>query len=183
MCKTMYWSERGPTERIYIHFQFWAVDLCFSRNTWLTGDIFNSKTRVKPSTVSLTCCDLHNFAIWISFCSFCWANFEESIWEGTTTSIIWHFYKWHVFCLRAVCTPTGSSIQVMSATFGSWLVLITELDFIRASAVSAAFFFLENTSVVSLLMEKCCVPFQFLFRCECFQSKCVLKCRVPQSWY
>ena len=36
--------------------------------------------------------------------------------------------------------PTGSTIQVVSATFGSYLVLILELDFVRASAVSAAFF-------------------------------------------
>ena len=36
--------------------------------------------------------------------------------------------------------PTGSSIQIVSATFGSYLVLIPELDFIRASAVSVAFF-------------------------------------------
>ena len=86
-------------------------------------------------TISLTCCDLQIFAIWISFCSFCWENFKVSTWEGTTTSIIWH-----LSCLWAACTPTGSSMQVVSATFGSCLLLFPELDFIRASAVSAAFF-------------------------------------------
>ena len=160
MCKTMYWSERAL----------------------LNGYIFIFRTRIKPSTVSLTCCDLHIFAIWISFCSFCWANFQESIWEGTTTSIIWNFSIFCVSCMRDVCTPTGSFIQVVSATFGSWLVVIPKLDFFRASAVSAAFFF-QNISVVLLLMEKFYGHFQYLLRCECFQSKCVLQYRVPHSWY
>ena len=74
----------------------------------------------------------------------------------------------------ALCMPTGSSIQVVSATFGSCLVLIPELDFFRASAVSAVFLF-ENTSVVSLLMSKFYGLFQYLLPRECFQSKCVLK--------
>ena len=89
------------------------------------------------------------------------------------------FLLWHVSCLRAICTPTGSSIQILSATFGSCLVLIPELDFFRASAVSAVFF--ETTSFVSLLMYNFYGLFQNLIRCDCFQSKYVLKCRVLHS--
>ena len=119
MCKTMYCSERAL----------------------MIGYKFNFKTRIKTSIVSLTYCDLHNFAKWMNFCSFCCANFQELIWGRTTTYIIWHFSIWHVSCLTDLCTPTGSSIQVVSATFGSCLVLIPELHLIRASAFSVSFFF------------------------------------------
>ena len=143
MCKTMYWSERAL----------------------LKGHIFIFKTRIKPSSISLTCCDLHIFSIWIRFCSFCWAIFQGSIWEGTTTSILWQFSIWHVSCLRAVCTPTRSSIQVMSATFGSCSVLIPELDFFCASVVYAAFFLKKQVSFFLLLsVSKASVSWKVVFR-------------------
>ena len=107
-------------------------------------------------------------------------NFQESIYEGTTTSIIWHFSMWHFSCLRTVCTPTGSFSQVMSATFGSCLVFISRAR-LFSCLCSFRLFFLEKTSVFLLLMYNFYGLFQYLLRREFFQSKCVLKCRVLRS--
>ena len=139
MCKTMYWSEKAL----------------------LNGYILIFKTRIISSTVSLTCCERLIFAAWINFCSFCRAKFQESIWEGSTTSIIWLFSYMVCFLFKsplyAYWFLHSNSVCHFWFLFGfnSWARFYSCL-----CSFSRVFF--EDTSVVSFLMFKFSGPSQYL---------------------
>ena len=118
LCKTMYWSEGAP----------------------LNGYIIIFKTIIKTSIVSLTCCDLHIFAIWIIFAIFAGQTFMSQSEKERPRPLHGIFFYMACFLLESSDYAYWFFHSSSVCHFWFLLVLNPELDFSCAPAVSAAFF-------------------------------------------